>query len=309
MPEFEVRKSIVIDKPQSELIEFLSDFENWPSWSPWLVLEPECHLDFKGNHGRPGSSYSWDGHLVGSGNMTLTYRSADSLKMALQFIKPFKSRAIVTMDVVTQNQVSTLTWGMKSSMPWFLFFMTNMMKNIIGMDYDRGLTMLKAKLETGEVNTNLSIKGKRRQQPIQYIGIEGSAIIPEIGPVMRNDFLKLSEFLKSQNLEPAGPAFTIYYDMDMSSTRSVFRNCIPVSDPVTPDSPMLFDTLEEAETYVVNHTGEYQFMGNAWALAMQSSRSDKIKLRKKPKGMEIYVSDPDQTEPRDLISEVALFVR
>lgn len=40
---------------------------------------------------------------------------------------------------------------MDGKLPYFMFFMVKMMKNWIGMDYERGLAMLKEFIETGEV--------------------------------------------------------------------------------------------------------------------------------------------------------------
>ena len=46
MPKMNVKRSIVINAPKTKTKEFLSDFRNWKSWSPWLVCEPEAKLDY-----------------------------------------------------------------------------------------------------------------------------------------------------------------------------------------------------------------------------------------------------------------------
>ncbi|MDW3190613.1 SRPBCC family protein, partial [Vibrio sp. Vb0932] len=42
MLAYQVSKSIEINKSQSEIIDYLKDFKNWPEWSPWIILEPSC---------------------------------------------------------------------------------------------------------------------------------------------------------------------------------------------------------------------------------------------------------------------------
>ncbi|WP_390904712.1 SRPBCC family protein [Vibrio jasicida] len=38
MLSYHVSKSVEIEKTQSEIIDYLKDFKNWPEWSPWLIL-------------------------------------------------------------------------------------------------------------------------------------------------------------------------------------------------------------------------------------------------------------------------------
>ncbi len=47
MLAYQVSKSIEINKSQSEIIDYLKDFKNWPEWSPWIILEPSCEPDLQ----------------------------------------------------------------------------------------------------------------------------------------------------------------------------------------------------------------------------------------------------------------------
>ena len=51
---FTVQRSIVIDTPSDSVFVLISDFNSWPSWSPWLSQEPECPLEISGQPGKPG---------------------------------------------------------------------------------------------------------------------------------------------------------------------------------------------------------------------------------------------------------------
>lgn len=46
MLSYQVSRSIEINKNQSEIIGYLKNFKHWPSWSPWIILEPSCELTF-----------------------------------------------------------------------------------------------------------------------------------------------------------------------------------------------------------------------------------------------------------------------
>ena len=58
---------------------------------------------------------------------------------------------------------------MKSQLPFFLFWMVKKMKVYIGMDYERGLKMLKDYLETGLVPSAIKIDPNSKIQSQHYI--------------------------------------------------------------------------------------------------------------------------------------------
>ena len=95
--------------------------------------------------------------------------------------------------------------------------------------------------------------------------------------------------------------------MDMASKVSTLRNCFPVKGPVTVPEPYVCAQLPNTKTYVVKHTGAYPMVPNAWALAMFAARHNKVKLNKKPVGLERYISDPERVPAKELITEVVLF--
>jgi len=309
MPAYEVIKSIKINKPTAEVINLVADFKTWPTWSPWLIMEPDCPITYSGDQGKEGSGYYWKGNLVGEGKMQLLERSAVNLDMALEFIKPFKSKAVVGFQLNDLGDSCEISWIMKGNLPWFLFFMKNMMKLMIGMDYERGLKMLKSLLETGEVQSNLELKGKQTQTLQYYIGLQSEASIKELPELIPADFGRLNTYFTEKNIEPDGAPFSMYHKMDMKTGISQLVNCFPVKVPIIVEPPFICDKLPQGNTYVVKHTGKYEFMGNAWSYAMFAARNFKVKLRKQPVGYENYISDPTAVDSKELVTEVVLFTR
>jgi hypothetical protein len=306
MLNYEVRRTITINQPCATIIGYLSDFRNWPEWSPWLVLEPDCPTQFEGIQGDVGASYQWNGKLIGAGTMTLIEKDVDSLNMALEFLSPFKSKADVNFEVVQTNNSSVVTWSMKSKLPWLFFFMKNMMKALIGMDFDRGLLMLKSQMETDAIPSLPTVIGERHQPKIHYIALKGRATIPELSDVMKKQFTRLNAFCETHHLSINGPPFVLYENMDKTTTESEFFSCFPIENPIEVEPPFVCDTLEECETFVVQHKGAYRFMGNAWSLAMIATRTLKIKIESGPMGIERYINSPNDVEDAELITEIIL---
>lgn len=310
MPAYHVARSIVIDASADKVLAALKDYRQWPVWSPWLILEPDCPLDFSENQGEVGANYAWNCQMIGEGSMRLTSVSDQRLEMDLVFLRPFKSNATVVFDIEPEGGAQKVTWHMHGSLPFFMFFMTKMMKAWIGMDYDRGLRMLKSYVETGEVKSQLEIVGSSETAEICYVGIENSCpSLDAIAPVMEKDYASLVALFEEKGWEPSQPPFSLYYSMDKVTTGMEFISAFPVAQPVTVEPPFVCRTLPAAKTYVVQHKGEYQFLGNAWGMAMTAVRHHKIKIKKKPVGLERYLNDPRDadTTPEELLTEVVLF--
>ncbi|GAL28523.1 hypothetical protein JCM19239_3200 [Vibrio variabilis] len=307
MLDYFVEKRIDIATQAESAINFLADYRNWPQWSPWLIMEPECKLDYRGEQGNIGDGYQWDGDLVGAGEMTLMTRSATQLDMHLSFQRPFKSEAKVSLQAVQMGNNTEVRWSMKSKVPWYLFFLKGLFQTMIGMDYERGLKMLKSALETGEVHSRLKLIGERTQDEIHYVGVRGSGTIAELGPQMQAHFSELNQLIETKGLEIAGPPFALYHSMKMKQQFFEFTTCFPVRQKVEVAKPFETGTLASCETYVVEHTGEYPFMGNAWSMAMNASRHYKVKVKHRPLGIERYLNDPRENEAKDLVTEVVLF--
>ena len=153
MPAFNVHKSIVIDAPVSQVFATVRDFKTWSKWSPWLIADPECTLNFDTDD----EGYSWDGPVAGSGAMRIEEALTNQeIRYDLTFLKPWKSTAKFQLEFEEAEGGTEVNWKMQSSLPFFMFFMKGMMVAMIGMDYTRGLAMLKDFVETENVPSVLT---------------------------------------------------------------------------------------------------------------------------------------------------------
>ena len=309
MPSYEVRRSTSIKGSNQDVLVFLSDFKNWPSWSPWLILEPECPVTYRGTQGQLGASYEWDGHRIGAGSMMLSEKDADRLDMELHFFRPFESRAHIYFEVIQGNDEAIVTWVMQGHLPWYLFFLSGMMKAWIGMDFDRGLRMLKSQLETGSVHSQPSVTGERHETGQFYIALKGRGAIEQLGELMQMHISKLSDYALQHNIQRNGCWFTLYESMDMHTTETEFFTCFPVEKEFNVQPPLVCDYMQPFDAFVVQHKGAYSFLGNAWALAMSATRFEKIKTQRKPMGIERYLTEPGTTTDQDALTEILLFKR
>lgn len=307
MLSYSISRSIEIEKPQNEIIDYLKNFKHWPEWSPWVILEPSCKLDYLGEQGHVGAAYEWDGQRIGSGSVVLESTQEHRLDMELHFFRPMKSHAKVMFFVMPSENGCLVEWQMHSSVPWYLFFLKDLFRSMIGMDFSRGLRMLKSQLETGQVLSKLVEVGQREQPMICYVGIQGCGKIPDLGSIMSDHLNQLNALATKQNIAVNGAQFCYYLSMDMKQGQFEFITCLPVEREVAVPEGFVSGKINECTTFVVEHKGEYQMLGNAWAMAMSLTRHGRIKVKNKPLGIERYLNSPNDTEPADLRTEVILF--
>ncbi|MEM9016848.1 MAG: SRPBCC family protein [Verrucomicrobiota bacterium] len=301
MPAFRVSRSITIGMPIEEVFDYVRDFRRWSEWSPWLISEPGCPLEFA----EDGSSYSWDGTIIGSGQMALVDEvEKKQLKMDLFFLKPWKSQSEVNWHFEANGGGTKVTWKMDGSLPLLMFWMKNLMVAMVSSDYDRGLAMMKEKLEDGIVRSKLDF-GAGHFDGMTFVGVEREADIPEIGMSMEKDMDTLRGWLESGLIEPDGKPMSIYHKWDVAKGRVKYSLGVPVSEaPEKPAPQMVSFSMPEMETYTVTHTGAYSHLGNAWSAGYGHGRAKQFRHRKGIDPFEIYESDPRETDPAELVTVV-----
>jgi effector-binding domain-containing protein len=314
MPKIHVEKSTSINAPLETVKAATADFAVWPIWSPWLITEPDATVNVHGAAGQTGHGYDWNGDLVGSGAMQIRSVDGNRQDMDLQFLKPFKSQAEVALVLNPVSQDTTdITWTMDTSLPFFLFFMTGMMKSMIGMDFERGLKMLKAYCEEGEVNSSIEIVGVVDAPESRFIGFDTTSALNDIGDSMDETLPLISEQASALGLTASASAIgAIYNRMDMKSGQCDYTAMVPVIESL--DSIKLTDgfragTVGGCKALKVIHKGAYKFLPNGWNAAYSYQRKKKLKLLKHQRPFEFYPDDPATTPVADLTTEIFIPVK
>ena len=313
MPRIHVEKSISINAPFDTVEQATADFSNWTVWSPWLITEPTAQVDVHGIAGQVGHGYKWNGELVGSGSMEIESTDNGRQQMDLQFLKPFKSKAKVSLHLRQSENNTDVTWTMDSSLPFFLFFMTGMMKSMIGMDYERGLKMLKAYCEQGKVDSRIELVGLVDTPSSQFIGFDTSTNIKDMAESMAMSLPKISQQAENHSLTPnAGVIGAVYNKMNMKSGHCDYTAIVPVVESlenIKPPSGFSTGSIGGCKAIKVIHHGAYEFVPNGWSSAFSLQRHKKLKLLKNQPPFEFYPNDPATTAAQDLRTEIYIPVR
>jgi hypothetical protein len=294
MASLNVNRSIRIRATADRVFEAVRDFRGWPRWSPWLICEPECRVTYA----EDGTSYRWEGRVVGSGEISRTSEDAPrSLGFRLVFEKPFRSASEVGFRFEDRGDGTTeVTWTMDGALPWFLFWMARPMAAFLGMDYERGLAMLREIMETGEVPSRLEFLGTGVHPGGGYVGVRTRSAIADIGPAMEAAFARLEAGMAERDLRPTGKAFTLYHRWDVVNGTAESTAAYPVDGRVEgwAEDGRVSGHLPAVETDRIRHTGPYRFLGNAWSAAMARAQAGVIRRRGRPDPFEVYETAPGE---------------
>lgn len=148
---YRYERSVTIEAPPVKVYPFISTFAAMDKWSPWNELDPTMKKSIEGTDGTVGAKSKWEGNdKVGTGEQTLTAVTPEkSVAMDLKFIAPWESESDVLVELVPEGDGTKATWSMSGNNDMASRFMGVFMdmEEMIGKDFDKGLTMLKQQAE------------------------------------------------------------------------------------------------------------------------------------------------------------------
>ena len=309
MPDFHVDRSIVINAPVEEVFDSVADFSQWTRWSPWLCADKAAEVTVSDEPSSVGAIYKWVGELVGEGEMEhQKLQRPTRIDNEIRIAKPFKSRSQVVFEFVPQGDATKITWHMNGKLPWVMFWMKSMMETIIGMDYTRGLKMLKEWIETGTVNSDTEIKGLESITAWDVIGLRASCVMDDISSSMEQAIATVQAKLGESGIGTDGEMISVYHSLDMKQQLFDYTVGYTVDASTIAPEPLSKIHLPAGQSLVIRHTGSYQNLGNAWSAGYQYTRNKKIKVAKRP-AHEIYRNDPGETPAAELITDIYLPIK
>lgn len=302
--KYHIERSTEINADLTTVKGLVADFTKWESWSPWTVVEPDTKTTIEGTAGEAGHTMTWEGAINGSGTNTLTNNESNTLTYDLVFMKPFKSQATTTFLFEETGSGTKVTWTMDSTLPFFLFFLVNMMKVLIGMDYDRGLRMLKEVAEKGSVNAETTNNGVVDIPEISYVGIKRTVPFGEMPTQMKKDYEKIIHDVVTTRGKKAQHWLSLYPKFHLSSMKMTYIAAI--SDENLKDDDLGADyvkgTVKAGKALEIKHRGSYDFIANAWSMGMMYFRIKKLKKNGIP--FEQYWNSPMEVAPEELQTSV-----
>ncbi|MES2591261.1 MAG: SRPBCC family protein [Bacteroidota bacterium] len=151
--EYAVEREVVINKPKSEVFEYIKYLKNQDSFSVWAMKDPNMKKEYKGEDGTVGFISAWDSEMkdVGKGEQEIKgIIEGAKVEYELRFIKPFEATddAYMITEAAADNH-TTVKWGFRGKMDYPMNFMLLFMdmEDMLGKDLQQGLNNLKEQIE------------------------------------------------------------------------------------------------------------------------------------------------------------------
>lgn len=151
--DYSIRREINIEKPISEVYDYLRHLVNQEKFSKWVMTDPTMKTTLTGADGNVGFIYAWDSLNKNAGKGEQEIKSLETNKLIdveVRFEKPFKGLAKTPFMLESNSENRTkVIWGMDSKMNYpmnFMLLILNMEK-LLGKDLEVSLENLKVILE------------------------------------------------------------------------------------------------------------------------------------------------------------------
>ena len=153
MAAFEVVRTTRVAAPPERVHALIEDFREWRRWSPWEEVDPDLRREYSGPDSGPGARYAWEGNRkAGKGDMEILDAQPNRIEVRLSFEKPWKATNTVVFDLTPSGTTATdVAWRMLGETRGVaaLFSRVMPMDRMVGKDFEKGLSRMKAAAESG----------------------------------------------------------------------------------------------------------------------------------------------------------------
>ncbi|GGP47969.1 polyketide cyclase [Shewanella algicola] len=151
--DYSVTRSVTINKPVSEVFDYVKQLKNQDNFSKWAQMDPDMVKTYRGTDATVGFVSAWasENPDVGVGEQEIiAIDEGKRVDFELRFIAPFEATepAFMTTEALQTNQTK-VDWGFTGHLnyPMNLMFLFVDFETMIGADLQQGLDTLKVILE------------------------------------------------------------------------------------------------------------------------------------------------------------------
>ena len=129
--------------------------------------------------------------------------------------------------------------------------------------------------------------------------------VERLSEAMGSTYGRIIEYLGSEGVQPSGPPFAVYHNMDMTALDVEIG--MPVPSPMEGSGDLKPGTIPGGRVAVGMHTGPYDTIGESYEALMAFVRENGLEMDSF--SYEFYLDDPRSTPPEELKTEIFFPVR
>lgn len=153
--DFTISRQIDIKATPTDIFPWFNNLKNMNQWNPWAGQDPKSTIAYEGPTEGPGAIYTWAGGKQGAGKFTiLDVKPPNELNCRLEMYKPFAADNKIKYSIREGNGTTVVIWGMSGKNAFLHKLMQTFfsMDNMVGKEFERGLSKLKQLVEQKKVN-------------------------------------------------------------------------------------------------------------------------------------------------------------
>ena len=148
---FSIQRSITIKARPERIFPLINDLHQFQTWSPYVKRDLAMKQVYSGPVSGKGAAYAWDGNKnAGKGCIEIVdTQPPGRVALRLDMEKPMAAQNAVVFTLVSQGDMTIVTWAMSGDQPLMgkvagLFMDID---GMVGRDFEEGLSNLKALVE------------------------------------------------------------------------------------------------------------------------------------------------------------------
>jgi uncharacterized protein YndB with AHSA1/START domain len=147
--KFEVRRSVDVNAPAARVYDLVADPRVWAKWSVWMQRDPKMDVSYAGPPFGQGAKWSWKSKSEGNGSMEFVRVDPNR---RIDYVLAFPDMGMKSSGEWTfepAGNATRVTWTNRGEVGGnpLKHYLAAGMDKLVGPDFDRGLTSLKALAE------------------------------------------------------------------------------------------------------------------------------------------------------------------
>ncbi|WP_319381017.1 hypothetical protein [Thiomicrorhabdus sp.] len=279
--ELRVAQSRVLQHPERQVAELISNLNLWHKWNPWLLHDPQSGSSEE-------SAHHWNSHFFGKGRIE---SDKDIQGDSLHFMAEFKGvPSRVEMHWEEQDSETELTWKINGRLPWHQRWKQFKLQNQLKQDLQLGLLLVENQL--AESPETFRIKFGNRVELAEVTGISQHFFgnFDEIGDYASEAFEQLFAKL-TVSQQPQAP-LTAFHKVDLISLTTECEFFIPLHE-IEPGQEA--SHLPGGAFYRIDYYGAQRHLELVWNQALQHLQATGIRIDRSRPYLEEYLTDPKTT--------------
>ncbi|MDR2204612.1 MAG: SRPBCC family protein [Flavobacteriaceae bacterium] len=142
-------KSIIINAPKEKVWQNVNSMKAINSWSPWMEMDPNMNVEYKGTSGEIGDYFHWKGNEdAGEGEEEITeIVPNEKISTKIHFMAPMNDNATSGIHLKSEGNSTKVTWSMDFELETLMKPMKPYMNMMMNKSFEKGLNTLKTMSE------------------------------------------------------------------------------------------------------------------------------------------------------------------